>query len=91
MTIFRARIVVDLLYKAEKPLSSPQLTMITNRTGTYLRTGAVEGLEEKIDVLFDEGYGTSTRTTMTHGMSVAVQIYTQQETTSVQSNREGIA
>lgn len=56
MTIFRARIVVDLLYKAEKPLSSPQLTMLTNRTGTYARTGAVEGLEEKIDVLFDEGY-----------------------------------
>lgn len=56
MTIFRARIVVDLLYKADKPLSSPQLTMLTNRTGTYVRTGAVEGLEEKIDVLFDEGY-----------------------------------
>lgn len=56
MTIFRARVVVDLLYKAEKPLSSPQLTMITNRAGTYIRTGSVEGLEDRIDVLFDEGY-----------------------------------
>lgn len=56
MTIFRARVAVDLLYKADKPLSGPQLTMITNRAGTYIRTGAVEGLEEKIDVLFDEGY-----------------------------------
>jgi hypothetical protein len=56
MTIFRARVVVDLLYKAEKPLSSPQLTMITNRTGMYVRTASVEGLESKIDVLHDEGY-----------------------------------
>ena len=56
MTIFRARVVVDLLYKAEKPLSGPQLTMITNRTGSYLRTGAVEGLDQKVDVLFDESY-----------------------------------
>jgi hypothetical protein len=32
------------------------LTRITNRTGTYLRTGAVEGLEDRADVIFDEGY-----------------------------------
>lgn len=56
MSIYRARVAVDLMYKATKPLSSPELTMITNRVGTYLRTGAVDGLEEKIDVLFDEGY-----------------------------------
>jgi hypothetical protein len=56
MTIFRARVVVDLLYKAEKPLSGPELTMVTNRTGTYIRTGGVDGLDKKIDVLFDEGY-----------------------------------
>lgn len=56
MTIYRARVAVDLLYKAEKPLSSPILTRIANRTGTYVRTGAVEGLEDRIDVLFDEGY-----------------------------------
>jgi hypothetical protein len=56
MPIYRARVAVDLVYKASKPLSSPQLTMITNRTGTYIRTGAVEGLDNRIDVLFDEGY-----------------------------------
>jgi hypothetical protein len=56
MPIYRARVAVDLIYKASKPLSSPQLTMITNRTGTYIRTGAVEGLDNRIDVLFDEGY-----------------------------------
>jgi hypothetical protein len=56
MPIYRARVAVDLIYKASKPLSSPQLTMLSNRTGTYLRTGAVEGLEGRIDVLFDEGY-----------------------------------
>jgi len=56
MTIYRARVAVDLLYKAEKPLTPALLTRIANRTGTYLRTGAVEGLEDKIDVVFDEGY-----------------------------------
>ena len=56
MTIYRARVAIDLIYKAEKPLSSPQLTRIANRVGTYVRTGAVEGLEEKIDVIFTEGY-----------------------------------
>jgi len=58
MTIYRARILVDLLYEADKPLTSALLTRITNRTGTYVRTGAVEGLEEdhKITkVVFDEG------------------------------------
>jgi len=47
---------VDLLYKADKPLSGALLTRITNRAGTYVRTGAVEGLEDRIDVLFDESY-----------------------------------
>ena len=56
MPIFRARVAIDLIYKADKPLKSPELTMIGNRAGTYIRTGAVEGLEHKIDVLFDEGY-----------------------------------
>ena len=56
MTIYRARVMVDLIYKADKPLTGALLTRITNRTGTYLRTGAVEGLEDKVDVLFDEGY-----------------------------------
>ena len=56
MTIYRARVSVDLLYEADKPLTSALLTRITNRTGTYVRTGAVEGLEEdrKIKVVFDE-------------------------------------
>jgi hypothetical protein len=56
MPIFRARVAIDLIYKADKPLKSPELTMIGNRTGTYVRVGAVEGLENKIDVLFDEDY-----------------------------------
>jgi hypothetical protein len=56
MTIWRARVSVDLIYKADKPLTGPHLTMIANRVGTYIRTGAVEGLEHKADVLFDEGY-----------------------------------
>lgn len=57
MTIYRARITVDLLYKSNdgKPLSSPVLTRIANRTGSYVRIGAVEGIDE-IDVLFDEQY-----------------------------------
>jgi hypothetical protein len=58
MTIYRARVSVDLLYEADKPLTSALLTRITNRTGTYIRTGGVEGLEEdhKIKrVIFDEG------------------------------------
>ena len=53
--IYRLRVSVDLIYKSDKPLSAPLATRITNRTGTYLRTGAVEGLD-KIDVLFDEDY-----------------------------------
>jgi len=56
MTIQRLRVTVDLLYKGTKPLSNPHIQLITNRVGTYLRTGAVDGLEERIDVLFDEGY-----------------------------------
>jgi hypothetical protein len=56
MTIYRLRIAIDLLYKADKPLSGPHLTMIANRTGTYVRTGAVDGLEDRIDVLFDEDH-----------------------------------
>jgi hypothetical protein len=53
---FRARIFLDLIYQASKPLSSPQLTMVTNRSGTYLRTGAVESLEDRISVIFHEEY-----------------------------------
>jgi len=52
--IYRLRVSVDLLYRAKKPLPGPIQTMITNRTGTYLRTGAVEGLEDRVEVLFDE-------------------------------------
>lgn len=57
MPIYRARVAVDLLYKAAKPLTSPELVGIANRTGMYVRTGAVDGLDgKKIDVLFDETY-----------------------------------
>jgi hypothetical protein len=57
MPNYRARVAIDLLYEAEKPLSSPQLVRIANRTGTYLRTGAVEDLDgNRIQVLFDETY-----------------------------------
>lgn len=54
--IYRARIAVDLLYEASKPLTPPDLTMIASRTGTYLRTGAVVDLDKKIKVLFNEEY-----------------------------------
>jgi hypothetical protein len=54
--IYRLRVAVDLIYKADKPLTPPLATRVANRTGTYLRTGAVEGLENKVDVLFDESY-----------------------------------
>lgn len=53
MPIYRARVTVDLLYQADEPLSAPLLTRISNRTGTYLRTGAAEGLED-IEVNFQE-------------------------------------
>jgi len=56
MPTYRARVVVDLMYKADKPLSTALLTRITSRTGTYIRTGAVEGMEDRAEVLFDEGY-----------------------------------
>lgn len=53
MTIWRARVSVDLLYKAQEPLAAPHLVMIANRVGSYLRTGAVEGLDN-VDVVFDK-------------------------------------
>lgn len=56
MPTYRVRVAVDLVYKADEPLSGVKLARIANRTGTYLRTGAVEGLENKAEVLFDEGY-----------------------------------
>jgi len=46
--------MVDLLYKADKPLTGALLTRIASRCGTYIRTGAVEGLDNKIDVIFDQ-------------------------------------
>lgn len=54
MAIQRIRLTIDVLVKTNngKPLSSPHLVMMANRTGTYARTGAVEGLD--VEVLFDE-------------------------------------
>jgi hypothetical protein len=55
MALQRVRVVTDLLYESKKPLTAPHLTMIANRVGTYLRTGAVEGLDQ-ISVDFHEEY-----------------------------------
>lgn len=56
MPIQRARVSVDLVYEADKPLSGALLTRITNRTASFIRIGAVEGLEDRIRVLFDDQY-----------------------------------
>lgn len=55
-TVYRLRILVDVPYKSEdgKPLSGPHLTMMAQRTATYARVCASEGLEDKIEVIFDE-------------------------------------
>ena len=54
--VFRVRFITDVCYttKSGKPLSSPELTMMSKRGGTYFRVGAIEGLEGKVDVLLEE-------------------------------------
>jgi len=54
MTIHWLRVSVDLPYEADKPISGPHQVLITNRTATYLRTAATDGLENKMKVLFRE-------------------------------------
>lgn len=54
MPTYRARIAVDLVYEADKPLSSPQLVGIANKAASAVRTVAVDDLDKKIEVRFDE-------------------------------------
>jgi hypothetical protein len=56
MARYLARVSSDLHYEADEPLNAEQLLTIANRSGTYLRVGAVEGLEEDITVSFDKAY-----------------------------------
>jgi hypothetical protein len=54
LIIVRMRLTADLIAKVKKPLDDPHLEVISGRSMTYLRTGAVEGYEDKIEVVFDE-------------------------------------
>lgn len=54
MPIYRARVVTDLIYEAKEPLTAPILARISNRAGMYMRTGATEGLEGRIEVVTTE-------------------------------------
>ena len=58
LIVVRYRISVDLLVKVKetKVLTAPHQAMLANRLGTYSRTGAVEGLEDRIEVIFDERF-----------------------------------
>jgi len=51
--INRLRVTADFFYRGP-PLSNPHQTMISNRVHTYLRTASWEGLEGKIEVVFDD-------------------------------------
>ena len=55
MPTHRARFVIDLLYEADKPLTSAHLVGITNKAASALRTVAVDDLDKKVEVIFDEG------------------------------------
>ena len=56
LTIVRMRLTADLIAKVKKPLPAPHLVTIANRSLTYLRVGAIEGFEDKLEVVFDEQY-----------------------------------
>lgn len=56
LTIVRMRLTADLIARVRKPLPAPHLVTIGNRSMTYLRTGAVEGFEDRLEVIFDEDY-----------------------------------
>lgn len=54
LIIVRMRLTADLIAKVKKPLPAPHLVTLANRSMTYLRTGAVEGFEDRLEVIFDE-------------------------------------
>jgi hypothetical protein len=54
LIIVRMRLTADLIAKVKKPLGDPHLEAISSRSMTYLRTGAVEGYEDRLEVVFDE-------------------------------------
>jgi len=56
LPIYRARIVVDAVYEAKKPLSAPLLQRLGQRTQTYIRVAAFEGLEDRAKLLLEDQY-----------------------------------
>ena len=56
LVIVRMRLTADLIAQVKKPLPAPHLVTLANRSMTYLRTGAVEGFEGQLEVIFDEQY-----------------------------------
>jgi len=58
MTLYRGRIITDFIYKSEdgKPLAAPHLTMLANRTATYVRIAATEGLEDLVEIVHDKDF-----------------------------------
>jgi|SoimicMinimDraft_4_1059732.scaffolds.fasta_scaffold179757_2 hypothetical protein len=56
ITIVRYRLTADLIAKIKKPLPDSHIVTIGDRSLTYLRVGAVEGFEDKLEVVFDEEY-----------------------------------
>lgn len=56
LTIVRMRLTADLIAKVKKPLPAPHLVTLANRSMTYLRTGAVEGFEDRLEVIYDDRY-----------------------------------
>jgi len=56
LTIVRMRLTADLIAKVKKQLPAPHLVTIANRSMTYLRTAAVEGFEDRLEVVYDDRY-----------------------------------
>ena len=54
LIIVRMRLTADLIAKVKKPLDDPHLALFADRGLTYIRVGAVEGFEDKLEVVFDE-------------------------------------
>jgi hypothetical protein len=54
LIIVRMRLTADLIAKVKKPLGDPHLALFADRGLTYIRVGAVEGYEDKLEVVFDE-------------------------------------
>ena len=57
MSYQRVRVTMDVLVKTkgDKPLASPHLVMLANRCRTYFWTAAFEGLDDRVEVVHDEG------------------------------------